>query len=189
MPPPSSSRPMRRPSTGRSRPPTPSIRIAPTASSISPASSRRRPSSVHSISWWHMESSMPSSRSVATASSSGTRMLQRSHGPSGSSTPTIAAPCSAALSSTRHGPPSPPPARPSAGEHVWRQGAADFRQVTVTASDIVTADVLATAILSGGRATRDAVTDRWDVDVLTVDQEGALDVTPRLRRLISQHAA
>lgn len=75
------------------------------------------------------------------------------------------------------------------GEHVWRHGAVDFRQVTVTASDIVTADVLATAILSGGRVTRDAVTDRWDVDVLTVDQQGVLEMSPRLRRLITQHAA
>lgn len=75
------------------------------------------------------------------------------------------------------------------GEHVWRQGLADFRQVTVVASDIVTADVLATAILSGGRASRDAATDRWDVDVLIVDLDGVVEVTPRLRGLITQHAA
>lgn len=71
------------------------------------------------------------------------------------------------------------------GEHVWRSGPFDFRQVTVLAPDIVTADVLATAILSGGRPLRDEATEHWDIDVLTVDVYGALEVTPRLRRQIA----
>lgn len=75
------------------------------------------------------------------------------------------------------------------GEHVWRRAPSEFRQVSVVAADIVTADVLATAMLSGGRSFRDEATERWDVDVLTVDDSGALEVTPRLRRLIAQHAA
>ena len=71
------------------------------------------------------------------------------------------------------------------GEHVWRSGPFDFRQVTVLAADIVTADVLATAILSGGRPLRDEATEHWDIDVLTVDVHGALEVTPRLRQQIT----
>lgn len=53
------------------------------------------------------------------------------------------------------------------------------------AEDIVTADVLATAILVGGHPTLDTVVDRFDVDVLTVDATAALLVTDRLRRLIA----
>ena len=55
------------------------------------------------------------------------------------------------------------------GEHVWRRpvepGDVPFVQVSVIAEDIVTADVLATAILAGGTPTLDTVTDRFDVDV------------------------
>lgn len=72
------------------------------------------------------------------------------------------------------------------GEHVWRRSAPEFRQVTVIAPDIVTADVLATAVLSGGRAMLDEATAGWDVDVLTVDDDGALEVTPRLRKVIAR---
>lgn len=75
------------------------------------------------------------------------------------------------------------------GEHVWRRppvpGEAAFAQVTVVADDIVTADVLATAILAGGRTGLDAAVTRFDVDVLTVDVDGALLVTDRLRPRIS----
>ncbi|WP_258075425.1 FAD:protein FMN transferase [Rathayibacter sp. AY1E3] len=75
------------------------------------------------------------------------------------------------------------------GEHVWRRpaepGDVPFVQVSVIAEDIVTADVLATAILAGGVGTLDTVTDRFDVDVLTIDAAGALLVTDRLRRLIA----
>lgn len=65
------------------------------------------------------------------------------------------------------------------GDHIWsRDGIADFVQATVVADDILTADVLATAIIAGGRATLDDICDRWDVDVLTVDRVGALLATP-----------
>lgn len=70
------------------------------------------------------------------------------------------------------------------GEHVWRRAAhagADLVQVTVVASDIVTADVLATAVLAGGIPTLDDITDRFDVDVLACGRDGALLATPRLR--------
>ena len=48
------------------------------------------------------------------------------------------------------------------GEHIWRIGTWDadadpFVQVSVAAADIVTADVLATAVVSGGRETLEAV--------------------------------
>ncbi|TFC01142.1 FAD:protein FMN transferase [Cryobacterium adonitolivorans] len=69
------------------------------------------------------------------------------------------------------------------GEHIWRYTRthtgpdAAYRQVTVRAADIVTADVLATAIVAGGVHQRDEALDRFDIDVLTVDELGALTAT------------
>jgi thiamine biosynthesis lipoprotein len=75
------------------------------------------------------------------------------------------------------------------GEHVWRsRQLGDLVQVTVLAADIVTADVLATAILAGGLPALDAATRRFDVDVLTVARDRSLQVTPHLRRVISRSA-
>lgn len=85
------------------------------------------------------------------------------------------------------------------GDHIWTaglrgpgsrgpgsQGPAvarrpEFAQVSVAASDIVTADVLATAVVAGGRGTLDTVTARWNVDVLAVTHDGALLATPGFR--------
>lgn len=70
------------------------------------------------------------------------------------------------------------------GEHIWRAGqaaATPFLQVTVIADDIVTADVLATAIVAGGHAALAQLTERFDVDVLTVDRDGDLLATPGIR--------
>jgi thiamine biosynthesis lipoprotein len=70
------------------------------------------------------------------------------------------------------------------GDHIWLAGTterAEFVQATVVADDIVTADILATAIIAGGRATLDEITARWDVDVLTVDRVGELLASPGLR--------
>lgn len=70
------------------------------------------------------------------------------------------------------------------GEHVWRRATragADLVQVTVVAPDIITADVLATAVLAGGIPTLDDIVDRFDVDVLACGRDGALLATPRLR--------
>jgi thiamine biosynthesis lipoprotein len=75
------------------------------------------------------------------------------------------------------------------GDHIWTVGLrgpsgprrAEFTQVSVAAQDIVTADVLATAIVAGGRPTLDAVTARWDVDVLAVERDGGLLATPGFR--------
>lgn len=66
------------------------------------------------------------------------------------------------------------------GEHVWGPRA-DFDQVTVVADDIVTADVLATAILAGGRETCDEATATMDVDVLALGRDGVLLATPGIR--------
>lgn len=74
------------------------------------------------------------------------------------------------------------------GDHIWTRGraAAEFEQVTVVADDVVTADVLATAIVSGGEDALNDLTGRFDVDVLTVDREGGLRATPGMRELVSE---
>ncbi|MDN3310622.1 FAD:protein FMN transferase [Microbacterium oryzae] len=75
------------------------------------------------------------------------------------------------------------------GEHVWRSRQhGRLVQVTVLGVDIMEVDVLATAILAGGLPALDAAGRRFDVDVLTVDAEGDLRVTPRLRRAITAPA-
>ena len=51
-------------------------------------------------------------------------------------------------------------------------------QVSVAAADLVTADVLATAIVAGGRAALDELTGRHDIDVLAVTRDGGLLATP-----------
>ncbi|WP_242633570.1 FAD:protein FMN transferase [Arthrobacter sp. S39] len=69
------------------------------------------------------------------------------------------------------------------GDHIWSPaGAAPaFVQVSVAAADIVTADVLATAIIAGGLPMLDRATDGWDVDVLAVRADGTLLATPGFR--------
>jgi thiamine biosynthesis lipoprotein len=69
------------------------------------------------------------------------------------------------------------------GDHIWTAGTggAEFIQVSVAAADIVTADVLATAIVAGGAAMLDRATDRWDIDVLAVGRDGQLLATPGFR--------
>lgn len=67
------------------------------------------------------------------------------------------------------------------GDHIWLGGElrpADFVQATVIADDIVTADVLATAVIAAGRAGLDDICERWPVDVLTIDRQGMLAATP-----------
>ncbi|SDS44038.1 thiamine biosynthesis lipoprotein [Pseudarthrobacter equi] len=69
------------------------------------------------------------------------------------------------------------------GEHIWRvDGGSDFVQVTVAAADVVTADILATAIVSGGMPMLNLATDQWDVAVLAVHADGSLLATPAFRR-------
>ncbi|WP_395639908.1 FAD:protein FMN transferase [Pseudolysinimonas sp.] len=74
------------------------------------------------------------------------------------------------------------------GDHIWLGGQtapADFVQVTVIADDIVTADVLATAIVSAGRAGLDDLCDRWPIDVFAVDRAGRSVATPGFRAALA----
>lgn len=67
------------------------------------------------------------------------------------------------------------------GDHIWTRpgaGPAAFVQVSVAATDIVTADVLATAIVAGGRPALDEFADRVPIDVLAVLGDGSLLATP-----------
>lgn len=66
------------------------------------------------------------------------------------------------------------------GDHIWSASASrpDLVQVSVLADDIVTADVLATAIFAGGVPMLNRATDGWDVDVLAVRTDGQLLATP-----------
>jgi thiamine biosynthesis lipoprotein len=73
------------------------------------------------------------------------------------------------------------------GDHIW--GAGGFAQVTVVADDIITADVLATAIVSGGVETLNASTSAWDIDVIAIDLGGNLFATPGLTASIAAAAA
>jgi len=66
------------------------------------------------------------------------------------------------------------------GEHIWRTGPSEavrYQQVSVLTEDIVTADVLATAILAGGPDECEGALDRFDIEVLTVDDHGQLTAT------------
>jgi thiamine biosynthesis lipoprotein len=69
------------------------------------------------------------------------------------------------------------------GDHIWTAGyrGVEFAQVSVAAADIVTADVLATAIVAGGTAMLHRATDCWDIDVLAVRRTGELLATPGFR--------
>lgn len=71
------------------------------------------------------------------------------------------------------------------GEHIWAAGAGagarTFAQVSVVAADIVTADVLATAVVAGGQAMLDKAVSGWDVEIFAVDRSGQLLATPLFR--------
>ncbi|MFH5878966.1 FAD:protein FMN transferase [Arthrobacter sp. NA-172] len=78
------------------------------------------------------------------------------------------------------------------GHHIWSAGltrgkSEGFRQVSVAAEDIVTADVLATAIMAGGARTLTLATARWDVEVLAVKNDGGLLATPGFRTPSAQY--
>lgn len=74
------------------------------------------------------------------------------------------------------------------GEHIWLRPETikDFVQATVIAEDIITADVLATAIISGGQAALNQMTLNFDVGVLSVAPTGALQANARFQELIAQ---
>jgi FAD:protein FMN transferase len=68
------------------------------------------------------------------------------------------------------------------GEHIWRLPQThQFRQVTVQARDIVTADVLATAIMAGGRQTLQQMLTEHQLEVLAFGQTDDIWATPAFR--------
>ncbi|MCS5487647.1 FAD:protein FMN transferase [Curtobacterium flaccumfaciens pv. beticola] len=75
------------------------------------------------------------------------------------------------------------------GEHVWRRAEPVFRQVTVVASDIVTADVLATAVLAGDEHDLASVTEDGSVDVLAFGVDGRVWATPGASAYVTAAAA
>jgi thiamine biosynthesis lipoprotein len=58
----------------------------------------------------------------------------------------------------------------------------------VVADDIVTADVLATAIVAGGEEMLTEACARWDIDVLAVQTDGGLRATPGFRAALAEAA-
>lgn len=69
------------------------------------------------------------------------------------------------------------------GEHVWRleNTDSDLQQVSVLARDIITADILATAILSAGPECIVDFAARFEVEVLAFDYRGQAWATPAFR--------
>jgi thiamine biosynthesis lipoprotein len=64
------------------------------------------------------------------------------------------------------------------GEHVWRRSTPVFVQATVIADDVVTADVLATAIVAGDEDDLRRLTADGAVDVLASAVDGTVWATP-----------
>lgn len=71
------------------------------------------------------------------------------------------------------------------GEHIWRLDAGDgagaatrlgpwISQCSVAAADIVTADVLATAVVAGGRRMAEQAAAEWNVRVLAAFEDGTV---------------
>lgn len=77
------------------------------------------------------------------------------------------------------------------GDHIWALGAPspEFVQVSVIAADIVTADVLATAIVAGGSVSLDVATRSWPIDVMTVDVAGQIRMSPGFAEAMSAAAS
>ena len=66
------------------------------------------------------------------------------------------------------------------GNHIWRSyGESGIIQATVLADDILTADVLATALVAAGAEHADELTMAFDVDTLLVLDDQTLLATPR----------
>ena len=74
------------------------------------------------------------------------------------------------------------------GEHIWLrpETTKDFVQATVIAQDIITADVLATAIISGGQTSLDQITQNFVVAVMTVAPDGTLQANARFQELVAR---
>lgn len=74
------------------------------------------------------------------------------------------------------------------GEHIWLRPETTkaFVQASVIAPDIITADVLATAIISGGQATLNQITQNFVVAVMTVAPDGALQANAKFQELVAR---
>ena len=74
------------------------------------------------------------------------------------------------------------------GEHIWLrpETTSEFVQATVIAHDIITADVLATAIISGGSETLNQITQDCSVAVVTVGLDGAVQANARFQELVAR---
>ena len=74
------------------------------------------------------------------------------------------------------------------GEHIWSQPMSEaiYAQVTVVAHEIVTADVLATAIMSGGPKALDHAVANFDVGVLAITRDGELVGNDCFRELVAR---
>ncbi|CAN5155181.1 hypothetical protein BH09ACT1_BH09ACT1_16240 [soil metagenome] len=60
-----------------------------------------------------------------------------------------------------------------------------FPQVTVIADDLATASEVAAAIAEGGADDLAEVAERFDVDVITVDEDGTVETTPGFDTVLS----
>ena len=74
------------------------------------------------------------------------------------------------------------------GEHIWRRMDQAFVQATVIADDIVTADVLATAIIAGDADDLRRLTNDADVEVLAFGADGTVWATPGARETVRSDA-
>ena len=75
------------------------------------------------------------------------------------------------------------------GQHIWphtENAPGQFVQVSVIGPDILTADVLATAIIAGGQETMNLATSTWPVELLAVGTDGDLVATPGFSRLLAK---
>ena len=74
------------------------------------------------------------------------------------------------------------------GEHIWLrpETTKEFIQATVIAQDIITADVLATAIIAGGHTALDQITQNFAVAVMTVAPDGTLQANARFQELVAR---
>ncbi len=77
------------------------------------------------------------------------------------------------------------------GEHIWRaaDSTGSIIQATVLSSDIVTSDVWATAIVSGGSDTLELATRTAGVAVLVFHADGEVRANPAMMELLRQPAA
>ncbi|MBF4588897.1 FAD:protein FMN transferase [Curtobacterium sp. VKM Ac-1395] len=70
------------------------------------------------------------------------------------------------------------------GEHIWRRADPTFVQASVIADDIVTADVLATAIIAGDADDLRRLTSDTGIDVLAFGADGTVWATPGARSVV-----